>query len=151
MMLYSAPGFVLHFKLLAMSTIQSDKLIISKNDYDHLMHYLRTNAPELQYDRIKAEQLIEELENANVVNNTAVPNDVVRLNSKVVVRNTLARQNYEYTIVLPGDTDIRSEKVSVLAPIGSALLGVRKGDTVTLPSPKGKRHYTVLEVTNPVD
>jgi regulator of nucleoside diphosphate kinase len=134
-----------------METQKSSELIVSKNDHALLMNYLRTNTPELEYDRTRTVQLIEEFGKARVINNTDFPSDVVRLNSNVVIRNTLARQNYKYTIVLPGNVDFRSEKVSVLGTIGFSLLGSRKGDTITIASPKGKRHFTILEVTNPVD
>lgn len=134
-----------------MEAIRPTSLIVAKKDFDQLMHYLRTNEPELQYDRLKARQLIEELNKAKVVNSSEVPGDVIRLYSKVVVRNTIARQNYHYMLVLPNETDLKQEKISILSPIGGALLGAVKGDTISLPSPRGQRFFTVLEVTNPVD
>ncbi len=134
-----------------METKQIKQLTIAKSDHDILMHYIRTNSMDLKYDRVQAEQLVEEIKDARIVNNSEFPKDVVRLNSKVVIRNTVARQNYGYRIVLPNEADHKNEKVSVLAPMGSALLGVAKGDTVSLPSARGKQHFIVLEVSNPID
>ena len=76
---------------------------------------------------------------------------MVRLNSKVVIRNTIARQNYNYTMVLHDKPDQKSEKVSVLAPIGIALFRAKKGDTIFLPSARGNHHYIITEVVTQVD
>jgi regulator of nucleoside diphosphate kinase len=106
---------------------------------------------ELKYDHIQAEKLIEEIKTARVVTKNEFPKDMVRLNSKVTIRNTIARQNHEYTLVLPEKVDHKNDKVSILAPLGSGLLGFCKGDTITLPSARGTRFYTIIEVSNPVD
>lgn len=134
-----------------METTQSSRLTIAKNDHDMLMHYLRTNNMELKYDQAKAQEFMEDIRDAEVINSSEFPSDRVRLNSKVIVRNTLARQNYAYTVVLPDKADQKHEMISILAPMGMALFGAKKGDTISLDSSKGKRHFTIQEVTNPVD
>lgn len=134
-----------------MEVTQTNQLVVAKNDHDMLIHYIRTNNMELKYDKTKSQQFLEEIGNARIVANSEFPNDVVRLNSKVVVRNTIARQNYNYTVVLPDKADQKSEKVSILAPMGIALFGAKKGDTISLPSARGKNHYIILEVTTQVD
>ncbi len=70
---------------------------------------------------------------------------MVGLNSRVTIRNTVIRQNQEFTLVLPDRVNRRFDRLSVLDQLGSALLGFRKGDTVTLLTARGKRHYTILE------
>ena len=134
-----------------METIQSSRLTIAKNDHDMLMHYLRTNNMELKYDQAKAQEFMEDIRDAEVINSSEFPSDRVRLNSKVIVRNTLARQNYAYTVVLPDKADQKHEMISILAPMGMALFGAKKGETISLDSSKGRRHFTIQEVTNPVD
>ncbi len=134
-----------------MEVTQTNQLIISKNDHDMLMHYMRTNNMELKYDKARSQQFLEEIGNAKILANSEFPNDVVRLNSKVVIRNTIARQNYNYTLVLPDKADQKSEKVSILAPMGIALFGAKKGDTISLPSARGKHHYIIMEVVTQVD
>ncbi len=134
-----------------METKINNQLTITKRDYDVLMHYLQTTSMDLNYDRVQAEKLIEEVKTARVVNNTEFPKDMIGLNSKVMIRNTIARQNQEFTLVLPGKVDHKNDKVSILSPLGAALLGFSKGDTITLPSARGKRFYTIVEVTNPGD
>lgn len=131
--------------------IQSKQLTVARGDYDMLKHYMRTNEMDLKYDQAKAREFMEEIDGAQVVNASEFPADVIRLNSKVTVRNTVARQNYTYSIVLPDKADQKNEMISVLAPMGVALFGAKKGETISLDSTKGKRHFTILEVTNPVD
>jgi regulator of nucleoside diphosphate kinase len=128
-----------------------NQLTIKKNDYDTLMHYLKTTSMDLNYDRVQAEKLTEEVKTARVVNKTEFPKDMIGLNSKVTIRNSTTRQNQEYTLVLPGKVNHKNDKVSVLAPLGAALFGVCKGDTIALPSAAGKRFYTIIAVTNPVE
>lgn len=134
-----------------METIRNTQLVVAKSDFDRLIHFLRNHEPELQYDRARAQQLKEELGKAAVVSPSEIPADMIRLYSRVVVRNTIAKQNNLYTLVLPNETDLRQEKISILSPMGIALLGAAKGETISLPSPRGQRFYTILEVTSPVE
>lgn len=134
-----------------METKRNTQLVIAKNDFDRLMHFLRNNEPELQYDRKRAKQLMEELSRSAVVSPAEIPINMIRLNSRVVVRNTMARQNNLYILVLPGETDLKQDKISILSPLGMALLGAVKGDTITLPSTRGQKFYTIVEVTSPVE
>ena len=134
-----------------METITNHKLTITQHDYDTLMQYLKTSVPELKYDRQLTNKLKEEVKEPRIVNKNEFPRDMVRLNSKVTLRNTIARQNYEYTLVLPENPETNNDILSVLAPLGGALLGASKGDTITMPSPRGKRIYTIVEVVNPID
>ncbi len=120
-------------------------MVLSKNDHVEITNFLRTNSPDLKYDRLRAEKLLGELNAAQVLSNSEVPNDVVGLNSRVRIRNTVIRQNQEFVLVLPDRVDRRFDRLSVLDPLGSALLGHRKGDTVTLLTARGKRYYAILE------
>lgn len=134
-----------------MEVTQTNQLVVAKNDHDMLIHFMRTNNMELKYDKAKSRQFLEEIANARIVANSEFPTDVVRLNSKVVIRNTIARQNYNYTVVLPDKADQKNEKVSILAPMGIALFGAKKGATISLPSARGKHHYIIQEVVTQVD
>jgi regulator of nucleoside diphosphate kinase len=137
--------------MIKMETTQQNRLTVLKQDYDTLLDYVKSKKIELQYERIQAGRLLQEMERAVQLGKSDFPGDVIRLNSKVILRDTMARQNYEYKLVLPGEADQRNDKVSVLAPVGNALFGFRKGDTVTLESARGKRYFTIMEVINPAD
>jgi regulator of nucleoside diphosphate kinase len=91
--------------------------------------------------------LEEELDRAKVVEASKIRPDVVTLNSQVRVCDLDSGKTMEYEVVYP-NTKPRSgaEPLSVLAPLGTALLGYRAGDVVEWQVPKGKRRLKVIEV-----
>lgn len=84
-----------------------------------------------------AEALAEELERAEVVEPTRLPPDVVSMNSTVRLREQNSGREYELTLVYPGDTG-GENCVSVLAPVGTALLGLAVGREIEWPLPGGQ-------------
>src|SRR5688500_18499950 len=87
-----------------------------------------------------------ELSRARVVPAGKVPADVVTLNSVVRLRDLDSAVTEEYELVYPEDADITRHRVSVLAPIGTAILGYRLGDVTEWPVPAGRRRLRVEEV-----
>lgn len=72
----------------------------------------------------------EELGRANVVAPDQVPDGVVTMNSTLTCVDELSDQQHQLTLVYPQDADPDAGKVSVLAPVGSALLGLSVGDRI---------------------
>ena len=94
------------------------------------------------------EHLVSELERADVVDGRDVPPDVVTMNSRVMYEDLTSRKVTEVTIVFPQDADVQQGKVSVLAPVGTALLGLAEGDSIVWPFPDGSsRCLRVVAVT----
>ena len=83
------------------------------------------------------EQLQAELDRADIVESREVAPDVVTMNSKVAFRFRESGREFSLRLVYPKDVDGSADKVSVLAPIGSALLGIRQGDRIQWPMPGG--------------
>jgi regulator of nucleoside diphosphate kinase len=75
--------------------------------------------------------LQEELENATIVEPNKIPADVLTMNSVVKLRYLNNGKSMQIKIVYPEEADIKSQKVSIFAPIATALLGYKKGDTVS--------------------
>jgi len=92
-----------------------------------------------------AYSLAQELDRAEVVEPDAVPGDVVTMNSRVRLEDMDTGGVSEYTLVYPHQPRTASS-VSVLAPIGTAMLGYRVGDVIEWRVPKGIRRLKVLEV-----
>jgi regulator of nucleoside diphosphate kinase len=93
------------------------------------------------------ERLDEELARARVVAPESVPPDVVTMNSRVCFEDEAAGVTREITLVYPDEANAESARVSVLAPIGSALLGLRVGQSIEWPLPNGRRkRYRVVSV-----
>ncbi|MGN6513474.1 MAG: nucleoside diphosphate kinase regulator [Lysobacteraceae bacterium] len=82
--------------------------------------------------------LAAELERAEVVEPAQVPADVVTMNSVVRVRDEDSGGERELALVYPHEADGSADRVSVLAPVGSALLGLRVGDAIDWPMPGGR-------------
>ncbi len=96
-----------------------------------------------------ADRLLEELERAKVVADTKVPESVVRMGSSITYV-TNAGQEQTVTLVYPADADIESGRVSVMTPIGTALIGLKAGQSITWRDRADKRHkLTVVSVLAP--
>ena len=79
-----------------------------------------------------------------------LPDDVVRLNSEVQVKEESSGKVLELTVVTPDKADIKSRRISILSPIGTALLGFRQGQKVKWQVPAGLKTFRILEVRNVV-
>jgi regulator of nucleoside diphosphate kinase len=90
--------------------------------------------------------LAGELRRARVVPRSQLPPDVVTMNSTVRLRDLETGDEETYTLVYPADADIGQNKLSVLAPVGTALLGYRAGDVVEWPVPAGVSRFRIEEV-----
>jgi regulator of nucleoside diphosphate kinase len=121
-------------------------LVLCKDDYDLLLSYLRGGMGQAAFNRQEAEDLQAELQRAQVVDKEAFPSDVVRINSRVKVAER--DKVMEITLVTPDKANIRERKVSVMAPIGAALIGFRKGQQVQWKVPAGVKTFTIVEVEN---
>ena len=91
-------------------------------------------------------KLAEEIEKASVVEADQVPSDVITLNSTARLVDQNTDEEMRYTLVFPEDADVSKGKISVLAPIGTAMLGYKTGDTFAWDTPGGKRIIRVKEI-----
>lgn len=82
-------------------------------------------------------ELEAELSRAEIVVPTDIPPTVVTMNSTVRFRVASSTEEFTLTLVYPRDMDSSSSKISILAPVGSALLGLSQGDEIEWPKPGG--------------
>lgn len=85
-----------------------------------------------------------ELSRAKVLKEEKMPENVVRLNSNVSVKDLDSKREMRFTIVMPQMADLNQNKISVLTPMGSALIGLSVGDTIAWKMPAGIRNLKVL-------
>ena len=97
-------------------------------------------------DNRLAEQLKKEIRRARVVSAGNIAGDVVTLNSRVRLKDLDSNEDYVFQVVLPAEADLDQGKISVLAPIGTALLGYRTGDVVSWQVPGGLRKFRIEEM-----
>jgi regulator of nucleoside diphosphate kinase len=87
-----------------------------------------------------------ELERAEVVDPHEIPPDVITMNSTARLRDRETGESFEYTLVYPRDADADQQRVSVLAPVGTAIIGCRTGDVIEWPVPAGITRLEVEDV-----
>jgi regulator of nucleoside diphosphate kinase len=94
--------------------------------------------------------LTEELDRAHVLSNGRYPEHIVRMGSEVEFRDDTTGKVQTVTLVYPDEADISKGRISVLTPIGAALIGVRAGHSITWETRTGElRRLTVLQVREP--
>lgn len=109
-----------------------ETLIVTKTDFEKLSSLIRTA------DSDVAELLDEELSRASVVSDHELPGDVVSMNSTVRFQDLDTKSEAIVTLVYPHEAKIEENKVSIFAPVGSALIGLRVGQVIQWPVPSGK-------------
>ena len=115
-------------------------IILTNSDLERLLSLVD------QHDSSVSESLEAELQRAIVVDPHEVPPDVVTMNSEVVYEDCATRARRQVRVVYPQDADAGRGYISVLAPIGSALLGLRVGQTIDWRVPNGTKRIRVVEV-----
>jgi len=118
-------------------------ITVTERDYDRidaLLEQTGENVPGIR-------ELRMELERSEVVTSQQMPADVVTMNSMVAFENVDSGQRFELALVYPQDIDGSPGKVSILAPVGSALLGLAVGQMIHWQGPGGNPlQLRVLEV-----
>jgi regulator of nucleoside diphosphate kinase len=119
------------------------QLILSKNDFELLQNHLNLSTKLSEFNKKK---LSLELKTARVLKSEDMPGDVVSENSSVEIEDTESGQKYNFILVSPNKADYKTNKLSVLAPIGVALLGYRPGIEVDWEMPTGLRTFRIVSV-----
>lgn len=121
-------------------------IYITKFDLARLRELLEVGLSFKERDREYLERLQNELDRAHIVEPTAIPHDVVTMNSRVRLTDVETGEEKIYTLVFPSDADIEANKISILAPIGTAILGYRAGDLIEWPVPAGVKTFRIEAV-----
>jgi regulator of nucleoside diphosphate kinase len=124
---------------------QEPSIYLTQEDLDRLFDLLETYGTGAGAEPLQ--KLESELVRAVVVSPAEIPKDVVTMNSRVVFEDETTGDRREITLVYPKHADIASGKVSVLVPVGTALLGMRVGQSIDWELPNGQKHrYKVVAV-----
>jgi regulator of nucleoside diphosphate kinase len=123
------------------SSIDTDKelfmagapqIYLTQEDMDRLLVLIEAD-PSKRFERLENELL-----RAKVVPRDEIPQDLVTMNSRVLFENATTGERREITLVYPGMADIDAGKISILAPVGTALLGLRVGQSIDWELPSGE-------------
>lgn len=115
--------------------MESNDLFVSERDVARLAPITRNHPLEGELDR------------AIVVPEERIPSDIVRLYSRVTYLDESTGIRRQVELVLPEEADVEAGRISVLTPVGSALFGLRRGQSIWWPFPSGyQRRLRVLDV-----
>ena len=112
-------------------------------------------AENAEYDTAKTEQghleariamLEERMRDARVISKKDIAKDVVSIGSKVRLRDVAAKETIEYHIVGSAEANPSENKLSNESPVGKAIIGKKKGETVEVAAPRGKMRFKILEI-----
>lgn len=120
-------------------------MILNNKDYNRLIEkikQLRISA--MISGNINA--LAESMKNAKIIQQTETPPDLVTMNSRVLLRRLDNEQDIEMSVVYHDDADSKSKKISVFAPIGMSLLGLRESETMHCQLPNGVVRYKICKI-----
>lgn len=121
-------------------------IYITELDYNRLSGLIDRTRERNASDREYLNKLEAELDRAEIVEPKAIPSDVITMRSKVRLKDLVTGETATYSLVFPIEANFADGKISVLAPIGTAILGYRRGDTIEWPVPSGVRRLKVEEI-----
>lgn len=121
-------------------------IFITDTDRDRLEKLLLGTRVWSSRDKEHLQALEEELDKAHTVASRDIPADVVTMRSQVRVKDLNAGTEMDLSVVFPSEADSETGKISVLAPVGTALLGYRVGDTVEWKVPGGLRRLKIERI-----
>ncbi|HEX5885748.1 MAG TPA: nucleoside diphosphate kinase regulator [Pyrinomonadaceae bacterium] len=122
-------------------------IYITKPDHERLTKLIEiAREREGDTNRKYLDRLEEELERAEVVQQKDIPADVITMRSTVRLKDLDTSEEMTYQLMFPTEANFDEGKISVLAPIGTAMIGYRRGDVIEWEVPSGVRRLRVEEV-----
>lgn len=119
------------------------KIVITRLDLERLTRLIDELSAGSEDLHREIEAVLHELARAEIVEPEDVPRNVITMNSTVVLRDLDTNERHQYTLVYPKDADLAAGKISILAPIGAAIIGYRAGDIIEWNVPVGLKRYKV--------
>lgn len=120
------------------------KLFISRSDYSNLRALIEAAKLGTRISAQEISSLDRELKIAQIVDEVAP--DIVKLGSTVKVKQDPGNREFSIRIVMPHEADMKTHKLSIFAPLATALLGYRCGSSFTWGFPNGIKSLEILEV-----
>ncbi len=122
-----------------------DNIVITQGDYDRLRPLVDGGRAFSGSDAQSVGRLAQELDRAEIVERNALPGDVITMNSRAKLKDLDSGEMREYRLIFPTQ-ERHGNDISILAPIGTAMLGYRVGDVIEWQVPRGIRRFEVVEV-----
>lgn len=128
------------------ASVQQRQIVMTEFDLERLQILIEEMQDQPSRDNRYLDELSEELLQAEVVAPQEIPPQVVTMNSKVRLQDLDSKAELEYTLVFPAEANLEQGRISVLAPVGMAMIGYRVGDTITWQVPAGTKRLKVKKI-----
>jgi regulator of nucleoside diphosphate kinase len=126
--------------------VKGKTIYITKFDYERLKELLGVANTFSYNGRTDLAKLAGELERAEILDSEEIPSDVVTMNSRAEIRDLETGETMTYTLVFPRDANIDEGRISIFAPLGTAILGFRAGDDLEWEVPSGTRRLRIEKI-----
>lgn len=126
--------------------MEKRKVYITENDKIKLKGLFNTTIGFRNRDLKTLRDLLEELDRAELIYDDNDAKDIIMMNTTVLVKDLDTGLEFTYTLVYPEYANSNENKISILAPIGTALLGYKVGDTIEWEVPAGIRKLKVKKI-----
>jgi regulator of nucleoside diphosphate kinase len=124
----------------------TSSIYVTEPDYHLLSALIETTRERNGVDIEYLKKLEAELDRAEIVDPKDIPDDVITMRSRVRLKDLVTGQANTYSLVFPTEADSNEGKISILAPIGTAILGYKLGDTIEWSVPSGLRRIKVDKI-----
>ena len=122
------------------------QIYITYSDIKRLSELIKVAREFGKEDEIYLRDLEEELNRSKVVESKAIPENIITMNSKIRIRNLDTNEEMIFQLVFPDDADSSQEKISILAPIGTAVIGYKVDDIIEWKIPVGIARLKIEEI-----
>ncbi len=122
------------------------QLIINQLDAERIFHRIKNSSHSSNELPVNTSKLVAEINSGKQVAPQKIPPTVVTMHSRVLVRYLETGKTYEMELVYPEEANIKEHKISIFAPMATALLGYQEGDEVEWKLPSGITHLTIEKI-----
>ncbi len=123
-----------------------EKLYIEKKEFVLLKRFMNLSGYYKDDTfRKSVEKLVGELESAQVCDDADMPKDVIRFNTTLTIGSENGWRK-TFKLVMPKESDVKTDKISILTPMGAAVMGYAEGDSITWEFPAGEQKLTIEKV-----
>ncbi|PJZ83971.1 nucleoside diphosphate kinase regulator [Leptospira harrisiae] len=122
-----------------------NKICLTHFDYGRLKLMISNHSKTNKVDH-NVKDLLGEIERAQKVDSQVIPPNFVTMNSIIELKNLGELEFQEFQLVFPEEANTEENKISVLAPIGTAVLGYKTGDVIQWKFPGGENHFQITKI-----
>ncbi len=126
---------------------RTNNTLITFFDHDRLREMLnKYSVSSKARDMVSVQRLAEEIKRAKKIDPKKIPSDFVTMNSVFELKKIGESGKFQFRLVFPNEADIGKGNISVLAPVGTAVLGYREGDIIRWEVPEGDNQYQIKKI-----